>query len=138
MAFCAAGPVQHNVGGGNQFYLENPRVEWMLARIERRDPNTFMAWLNQIAVLESFPADVFVRLADVGNDNTYMADGNLGHRYLLHVDKPRVQVPRTRKQHLFLQTTTAVMIQKRLGILEIIVPFHNRAGNFTIVDGTAV
>ena len=60
----ARGPVQNDVRRGHQFDFHHAGVERMFARIKRRDPNAFMAGIDQIAMLEFEAADVLVRFAD--------------------------------------------------------------------------
>ena len=63
MRLGARGPVQDDVGRRHQLDLHDARVERMFAGIQRRHPNTFVADVDEIAVLEFHAAHVHVRLA---------------------------------------------------------------------------
>ena len=134
----ARGPVEHDVGRGHQLDLHHSRVDGLLARIQRRHPDAFVALLDQVAVLELEAADVHMGLADVGNDHADIADGDLHHRHLLHLDEPRVQVPRAGEQDLLLQSAPAAAIQERLRVLEVLVAGDGRSGNLARLDRLAV
>ncbi len=138
VSFSPVGPVEHDVGLGHELDAHHASVDRMLARIERGNPDTLVADIDQIAMLEGGAADVLVGKADEGNHDTDGADGNIQHRHLLDLDKPRIQVPGTREQHLFLQATTATMRDERLGILEVVVTRNDIAGDFAALNGTTV
>ena len=115
---------------GTQFDFHHARVDRVFARIQRRDPDAFVADVHQVAVLELHAAHVLMRRPDERDDHADMADGNLHHRHLLHLDEPGVQVPRAGQQDLFLQSAPAAAFQKRLRVLEVVVAGDDRPGDF--------
>ena len=66
--------------------------------------------------------DVQVLVADVADHHADVADGDLGHRHLLDLHEPGVQVPRAGQQHLLLQAAAAAGVDERLAALEAVVP----------------
>jgi hypothetical protein len=100
-------PVEDDVGGGHELHLHHPAVEGVLAGQERLDPHALVPAGHQIAVGEGVARHVHVLLADVADDDTDVADGDLGHGDQLHLDEPGVEVPRARQQHLLLEAAAA-------------------------------
>ena len=138
MDFGAVGRVEHDVGSRHALDFHNARVDRMFAGIKRRDPDTFVAGVDQIAVFEVHAADVHMRHPDVGHDHADVTDGDLHHRHLLDLDEPWVQVPRAAQENLLLQTAPPAAVEERLRVLEIVVAGDDRSGNFTGFDGPPV
>src|SRR5437588_8663531 len=87
------GPVQNDIRRRHQLDFHHSGIDGMLARIERSDPDTLMAYIDQVAMFEFEAAYIHVRLADKRNDHPDIADGNLHHRQLLDLHEPWVEVP---------------------------------------------
>src|SRR5262245_30167543 len=110
----------------------------MFARIKRRDPDTFMALVNKVAMFEINPADILMGLAHKRNNDTNIADGNFDHRHLLDLDEPRIKIPGSRQENLFLQSTTASAVDKRLRGLKVVMACDHRSRDFTSFNGRAI
>ena len=93
MALAAVGPVQHDVGRRHQLNFHHPRVDWVLAGIERRDPHALVANIDQIAMLKVLATHIDMLFADIRDHHTNIANWDRRHRHLLDPNKPRVEVP---------------------------------------------
>ena len=88
--------------------------------------------------LNSTPLTSTWACAHEGNDHADVADGDLHHRHLFHLDEPGVQVPCAGQQDLLLQSAPSAAVQKRLRVLEVVVAGDGRPGNFARLDGLAI
>jgi hypothetical protein len=131
-------PVQHNICGGHELDFHHTRIDRVLARIERRNPHPFVTDIHQIAMFEFGAAHIHMRLPYIGDDDTDIADRNLHHWDLFHLDEPWVQVPCAGEEDLLLQPATAATVKKRLRILEVVVTGNHRPGNFAGLNGRTV
>src|SRR3954469_16537487 len=110
----------------------------MFSRIERSHPDAFVPRVHQVAMFEVDSAHVFVRHAHIRNHDADVADWYLDHRHLLDLHEPWIEVPCAGQQNLLLQTATTAPIQKRLRILEIVMPRDGRAGDLARLDRYSV
>ena len=110
----------------------------MLARQQRPHPHTFVAYFDEVAVFEIRPADVFMQITNIADDDADVADGDFDHLHLLNMREPRIEVPLTAEQNLLLQTTTTTGTEKGLGVLEVVVPRHDGASDLALLDAGTV
>jgi hypothetical protein len=90
MRFSPCRPVENDVGRGDQLDLHDARIDRVLAWVQRRHPDTLVAGIHQVTVLELQSADIHVRFADERDDDADVANGNLNHGHLFDLREPRV------------------------------------------------
>ena len=131
-------PVQDDVRRRHQFHLHYARVDRVLAGQQRFHPDALAPALDEIAVRERVTRHILVLAPDIAYDHAYVADRDLGEHDRFDTHEPRIQVPRTRQQHLLLQTATAARVDERLPALEAVVTFDDGTGQVTRRNRPAV
>ena len=118
----AGRPVQHDIRRGHQFHLVRITIDRVLARIERVHPHALLPLLHQVAVLEFFARLVHALRTHISNHHAHVGNRNVGHRLDLHRRKTRIDEVPPRQHHLFLQSLVPAGPDKRLAVLEHVVP----------------
>src|SRR5271156_1926363 len=115
MCFRLAGrPVEHDIGGGYIGDFVSVRINRILARIERLNPNTLIAAIDQISMPKGIAGDIGAFLTDISDDDSYMCDRHLRHIDEFNGRKARIDEIPACKQDLLLQTLAALTIHKDL------------------------
>ena len=87
--------------------------------------------VTRLPCRKASPGHVLALLADVGDDHADVGDRHLGHVDHLDGGEARVDEVAARQQHLLLQALAALAIDERLRVLEHVVAFDDRPGDFT-------
>ena len=103
----AGRPVQHDVGRRHVDDLVRVGIDRVFARIQRLDPDAFLAFAHEIAVPELLAGDVLAFLADEGDDDADVRDRHLGHVDDLDGREARVDEVAAGQQDLLLQSLAA-------------------------------
>ena len=126
----AGRPVEHDVRCRDAHDLVGERIDRILARIERLDPDPLLAAAHEVAVPERVPGDVLALPTDEGDHDADVRDRHLDHLDDLHRGETGVDEIPAAQQDLFLQPLAAAGIDERLRPLKQIVPRDDGSRNF--------
>jgi len=126
----SVGPIQDDVGGGHQLHSNRVRIDGIHSRVQRIVPNAFFSSSYDVAVLEGVSGNIFSRFSYIGNHYSDVGNRDCCHGLNFDGCKHRVDKIAACQHDLFLQSFVAARVDKSLRILEGIVVFDFRPGNF--------
>src|SRR4030095_13779516 len=126
-------PIQHQVGCRYQFHAHDVTINRIFSRTKWLSPNTLLSLAYNITMPEFNTTQVLSFFSNIGYDNTNITDGDLRHLDLFNFHKPGIQVIRSSKNNLWLQTLVTIIYEETIRILAVVMSFNILSGNSTFI-----